>query len=132
MHELVINGTSYPLNFGMGFLRRINKQAAAPIADFPGKSIDLGFRYWYSRLTAMEDIFALENILLEGNHGLNPRMTQTILDEWFDDDDTDIDAVFQEVKDFLKQTNVLKKLIRMIEKDVRANQNPETADPETT
>ena len=126
MHEIVIGGVSYPLNFGMGFLREVNKQAKVPVAGFPGKSIDLGFRYLYGRMTGMEDVEALETILLEGNRNQNPRLTIAALDNYIDEEVEDIDELFKVVTDFLKQTNALKKTIRMIEEEQKTQEPPES------
>ena len=49
------------------------------------------------------------NILDVANKGQNPRVTRGLLDEYIDDEDTDIDELTETVMGFLKSANATKK-----------------------
>ncbi len=108
MMELIINGQVYQFKFGMGFLREINKQTNMPVDGLPGVKKDVGFRYALMNLVN-GDPDALVNILDVANKGQNPRVTRDLLDEYIDDEDTDIDELTETVMGFLKSANATKK-----------------------
>ena len=108
MMELTINGQVYQFNFGMGFLREINKQTNVPIDGVPGVKKDVGFRY--ALMNLMDgDPEALVNILDVANKGQNPRATRDLLDGYIDDENTDIDELTDTVMGFLKSANATKR-----------------------
>lgn len=111
MMELTIKGQVYQFNFGMGFLREINKQTNVPVDGAPGVKKDVGFRYALMNLTD-GDTEALVNVLDIANKGQNLRVTRNLLDEYIDDEDTDIDELFDTVMGFLKSANAVKKIVR--------------------
>lgn len=111
MMELTIKGQVYQFNFGMGFLREINKQTNVPVDGAPGVRKDVGFRYALMNLTD-GDTEALVNVLDIANKGQNLRVTRNLLDEYIDDEDTDIDELFDTVMGFLKSANAVKKIVR--------------------
>ena len=111
MMELTIKGQVYQFNFGMGFLREINKQTNVPVDGAPGVRKDVGFRYALMNLTD-GDTEALVNVLDIANKGQNLRVTRNLLDEYSDDEDTDIDELFDTVMGFLKSANAVKKIVR--------------------
>ena len=55
------------------------------------------------------DAQALEDVLLLANKGQEPRLTADVLEEYIEDEETDVDALFNGVIDFLKKSNVSKK-----------------------
>lgn len=108
MLELNINETVYQFNAGMGFLREINKTMGAPIDGVPGEKQYIGLRYKIGCLFD-NDLEALEDILIAMNKGFVPRITNKILDEYIEDENTDVDGLFSMVLDFLANANVTKK-----------------------
>ena len=120
MMELTINGQVYQFNFGMGFLREINKQTNVPIDGAPGVKKDVGFRY--ALMNLMDgDPEALVNILDVANKGQNPRATRDLLDGYIDDENRDIDELTDTVMGFLKSPNATKRttkeLLDAVEKE---------------
>lgn len=112
--ELTINGQVYQFNFGMGFLREMNKKVNAPVDGIKDVQKGIGLRYTVS--SVMDgDVEALEELLLTANKGQEPRVTQELLDEHIDDPDTDIDQLFEDVLGFLKTANATKKCLQEIE-----------------
>lgn len=127
MFELTMNEQVYQFNFGMGFMREINKKIGIPVDGLPNVKKNIGLQY-YVALVIDKDVEALVDILDTANKGMNPRITREVLDAYIDDPDTDIDALFDEVIDFLKQTNATKnvtmELLEAVEKE-KAKQETE-------
>lgn len=108
MMELTIDGNVYNFNFGYGFMKDLNPKVKQPVDGIPGKSEDVGMRYEIARLLD-GNIEALVNILMAANKGQTPRLTQKAMEAFIEDPDTDIDGLFDEVKDFLSRANVTRK-----------------------
>lgn len=109
MFELTINDNVYQFNFGMGFLRDIDPIVTKPIDDgVKGKVQNLGLRYTVGALID-NDPEALVDVLLRANKGCTPRLSQKEIESYIENENTDIDALFEEVLGFLKTANVTKK-----------------------
>ena len=108
MMELTINDQVYAFNFGMGFMRKINKTLVKPIDGIPGEKENIGLQFRIAGVIS-GDVEALVCVLDAANEGQNPRVTQALLDSYIDDEETDIDALFDTVIDFLKKANATKK-----------------------
>lgn len=106
MYEIEINGEVYQFNFGFGFLRSINK---AQVATSNGMSKEIGFQMKVGGLLD-GDVLDLVDVLYTANSGETPRITRKALEAYIEDPDTDIDALFSEVLDFLKKNNVTRTL----------------------
>lgn len=119
MFEIQINGTTYPLRFGMGFLRDINKLFMVPIKEVPGKYREAGLNY-YVGLIIDGDIEALAQVIILANKTEDPKINRNELDRWLENEDTDIDAVFDMVMDFFGRSNVTKKATRQVQENVEA------------
>lgn len=110
MFELTINEEVYQFNFGMGFLRDINKKIDIPVDGLPGVRENVGLRYTVGMLIA-NDLETLVEVLFTANKGFKPRVTPEKLDAYIEDADTDIDALFEKVLDFLKKSNATRKTV---------------------
>lgn len=123
MLELTINDVVYQFNFGMGFLREVNKKVSTPVDGLKDVNKNIGLQYMVAGVID-GDLEALVDILEVANKGQNPRITRAALDAYIDNEDTDIDALFDEVLDFLKSANATKKtvagLLEAIEKQKAA------------
>lgn len=108
MMELTINGHVYEFNFGMRFLREVNKKATAQVDGVKGAERNLGLRMAVAGIVD-GDVESLVDVLDLANKGRDPRATKTVLDSYIDDPDTDIDKLFEDVMDFLKKTNATRK-----------------------
>lgn len=120
MFELTINNTVYEFNFGMGFMRELDPTVTKPIEGVKGKVQNLGVQYAIAGIID-GDVEALGDVLIRGNKGFNPRLTQKDVDAFIEDADTNLDEVFEAVLGFLKSANVTKKitltLLETIEKE---------------
>lgn len=120
MFELTINGTVFQFKFGMGFLRDINRTLCKSMEGIPNEKQNIGLQYKIGGIID-GDIEALVEVLDIANKTENPRVTRPLLDAYIDDENTDIDRLFEDVLDFLKRTNATKKttlqLLEMVEKE---------------
>lgn len=119
MFELAINGIVYQFKFGIGFVREINKKGAkVPVKDAPGVTEDMGLILLVTKILD-GDVIALIDALEVANKGFDPRITRKILENHIDNEDTDIDELFETVKDFLEKTNAtrntMKKMMEALE-----------------
>lgn len=110
MLELTINDTVYQFNFGMGFMREINKTVNTPVDGLKDVKKNIGLQYSIAGIID-GDLEALVDLLDIANKGQNPRVTKTLLDKYIDDENTDVDALFESVIDFLKNANATKKTV---------------------
>ncbi len=115
--ELTINGQVYQFNFGMGFMREMNKKVSMPVDGVKDAKKNIGLRYAVTGIMD-GDVEALEDLLLVANKGQNPRATTEILDEYIDDPDTDINQLFEDTMGFLKNANATKKCVQNLEKTI--------------
>lgn len=116
-NELMINGNYYEFQFGMGFLRAINKTVSLPVEDVPNLSKNIGLRYAITNLMD-GDVEALSEVLLLANKGCEPRVTPEGLDAYIESDEVDIDALFEQVLDFLSKANATKKAVAAVKEAV--------------
>lgn len=106
MMELQIKGQVYQFKFGFGFMREIDKQQIVKAPN--GTQQNIGFQMAVGGILD-GDAQALEDVLLLANKGQEPRLTSDVLEEYIEDEETDVDALFDGVIDFLKKSNVSKK-----------------------
>ena len=97
---LTINGTEYEFNFGFGFVKAISR---VKLKD----GEEIGLRYRVAQLYDGNPE-ALVDVLMKARVKTNaPTMEE--LQDWLEDENTDIDAVFEQVLDFLSTANCSKK-----------------------
>ena len=118
MMELTINGTVYEFNFGMGFLREINKSVQTPVDGLKGVDKNIGLQFTVASIID-GDVEALVDALDIANKGMNPRLTRQTLDAYIDDADTDIDGLFSMVIDFLTKANATKKTVASLQEAIK-------------
>lgn len=109
MNELTIGGEVYAFNFGIGFMRALDKTLTVEEDHLKGVYRKVGLSYTIANLINY-DIEALMTILDLANKGQKPRLTPEALAKHIEDPDTDIEALIDEVVDFLSTANVTKKL----------------------
>ena len=124
MFELEINAQVYHFNLGLGFLREINKTTTVPVKDIPGKVTNMGMQYAFAELLD-GNVETLCDVLYIANKSQSPRLTKTDIDTYIDDEGTNIDALFDQVIDFLKNTNATKKETQTVLKRVTEAQEQE-------
>ena len=108
MFELVIKDVAYPLNFGMGFVRKLDKSVNIPVDGLPGVKKDIGLTYAIMSLMD-NDIVMLANVIDIANEGQNPRLTKSAIDAYLEDESTDIEELFDKILGFFKSANCTKR-----------------------
>lgn len=106
-----IDGVEYPLNFGMAFLRDID--GTMKVKDDSGVMRKVGFQNAVAGLID-GDPESLVDIILTAAKGQSPRLTKDILEAHIDDESTDIDALYEDVLDFLLKSNACRKKAQQI------------------
>lgn len=109
-NELVINGTTYEFNFGMGFIRQIDPKHTQKVN---GISQNIGLIVEMAKIMD-GDIIALYEALRMANKGLTPRLEQADFDKWVEDPATDIEALFKEVQGFFANSNCCKMTLKKL------------------
>ena len=122
MYELTINDVVYQFNFGMGFMREVNKKVCTPVDGLKDVKKNIGLQYLVASILD-GDVEALVEILAAANKGQNPRVTNALLDAYIDDENTDIDKLFEEVIDFLSNANATKKVTESLLKAMEEQKN---------
>lgn len=117
MMELTIDGKVYAFRFGMGFLREIDKTVEVPISGVPGKKENIGLQMAVRYLVG-GDVVTLVDVLDIANKTETPRVTKAMLDAYIEDENTDIDKLFDDTLDFLKNANATKKETNKILKEM--------------
>lgn len=110
MFELTINDQVYEFNFGMGFLREINKRVETPVDGLSEVRKNIGLQYMVAGILD-GDLEALVEVLDIANKGQSPRVTKSLLDSYIDSETTNIDELFSTVLDFLRRANATKKTV---------------------
>lgn len=121
MLELTIKDQVYEFNFGMGFLREVNKKYQKPIDGLKDAKENVGLQMMVAGVMAGSVEF-LVDVLEAANMGRKPRVTKAILDYYIDEECEDIDALFNEVLDFLSSANATKKLTLQMKEEYKKAQ----------
>ena len=117
MFELTIDNQVYQFNFGMGFMRRVNGNVAIPVDGLPNVKKNIGLQYAVAGIID-NDLEILVNVLDAANEGFSPRVTRAQLDSLIDNPETDVDALFAKVLDFLSNSNATQKITKTMVDEV--------------
>lgn len=107
MLELTIKDNVYQFKFGMGFMREIDGRVKRTNPEAPEVKVNIGLQMAIAGLVDKDPV-TLVDVLDIANKGQTPRVKRSELDDYIDDDDTDIDGIFDEVMDELKKRNATK------------------------
>lgn len=128
MMELTINGKVFQFKFGVGFMKEINKKITRiPNPDTPEVKQNVGLQFAVAGLMD-GDVEKLVEVLDVANKTEKPRVTVNDLCDYIDDENTDIDALFDEVLDFLRQSNATKKVTAAVAEMVEAERAKQAAE----
>lgn len=101
--ELTINDKKVQLNFGVRFVRELDKVAGMTVN---GQSFGFGLT---KSLTALQayDPAVLSDVIYSAAYGNKPRPTQNAIDD-FIDNCTDLGKVFDEIQKEIDESNAVK------------------------
>ena len=118
MFELTIKDTVYQFRFGLGFVREIDKTKTQKAEN--GTTVNVGLNYAVAALID-KDPLEIVNILEIANKTEQPRVNRKLLDEYIEDENTDFDALCEEMLDFFKRGNATKgkteAVLELVEKE---------------
>ena len=123
MLELTINAQVYKFKFGIGFMREMNKRQKH---TENGITKEIGLQMGIAGIIDgdIEDLITMLDI---SNKTESPRITRQLIEEYIEDENTNIEELFVKVLDFLKEANVTRKLttqlLEMVEAEKAKNKN---------
>lgn len=116
--ELTINGEVYNFKFGIAFLRDIDKTQTEKLPN--GTERKVGFAYAVAEIMD-GNILALSDVLVLANATEDKRVSREDLEAYLEDDNTNIDTVFDDVLRFLNKSNACKKQMQAMQKVIKEN-----------
>lgn len=120
MYTLEINGKNYPLNFGFDFMKKMNNKLTR-YDDGLGTEEKIGLQYVIAAVMD-KDVEQLVDVIMTANATESEKINRKELIEWLENDDTDIDAVFEAVDGFFSKANCTKNEHRKVVKMVQAGE----------
>lgn len=109
---LTINGKEYNFKFGIGFVNEIDKTA---MVNQNGAKFGIGLEVLMAKLKTW-DVLALADALILANKTEDPKISRKELDEYIENTETDIEQLFEDVIEGLKQSNVTRnKVVRQLQ-----------------
>lgn len=118
MFEITINGTVYKFKFGIGFVREVSNRRQVTLDS--GMKEDVGLEYVIAKIQE-GDIVALADVLDLGNkYAGEPRLTRSVIEVYLEDENTDIERLFDDVLDFFERNNATKKKVKKIKEATEA------------
>ena len=111
--ELTINEKVYNFKFGIGFVRHLDGKSSI---KQDGIQFGIGLETLIPNLLTGNTV-TLSDCLFVANMTENPRITQDQLDNYIDDEETNIDSLFDDVLEELKKSNATKKKAKMLMKE---------------
>lgn len=118
MLRLEINGREFSFHFGMGFLKEINSTVVIPIEGAAGAKQKKGLQMAIAGIID-GDVETLADVLYRANFNQEPRITRKELDDYIEDEGTDVDELFKSVLDFFGKANCTRKTYQGIQKAIQ-------------
>lgn len=115
--EITIKGQSYPLRFGLKFVKEVNGREMAPVDGLIGVEQGIGLNLMIANIIdgSVED---LASAIMTANKTEEPRIKEDDLLEFLEDDATNIDDVFEKVLGFFEKANCTRKMFQNVQKSV--------------
>lgn len=104
--ELTINGKKYQLNFGVGFVRNLDKFYG--LSNQAGFSLGLGLTKAIPALRSYDPAVLAEVVQCAAE----PAISLVDVDHYLDDPKTDIEKVFESVQKELSEANAVKLAVK--------------------
>ena len=105
--ELTINGKVYQFKASIAFMRSANNLVEEKV-DNTNLAQKVGLRYLIAGLID-GDVEQLINALDFMNTGFDQRLTRKEIEDFIEDENVDVDGIFEMVLDFLSKANVSKR-----------------------
>lgn len=102
--ELIINDKAYEFKFGIGFVKQLDEKYSL---TQNGLTFGIGLETLIPNLLT-GSVIALSECLYLANKTESPRVSASALDSYIEDENTDIEELFDKVVDELKKSNATK------------------------
>ena len=112
MFTLEINGTNYPLSFGFSFMQKMNKKLTRK-DEGTGQTEYLGLEYVIAKIKD-GDIETLVDVIMTANSTEGEKINKQDLIQWIENEDTDIEKVFEEVDGFFAKANCTRRAYKNV------------------
>lgn len=120
MLEITINETVYKFKFGLGFIRDLDKKISVKVRD--GINEDIGLNYIMAKVMNGDAVALVEVLDTANKYAGDPRITKKQLEDYIEDENTDIDELFQNTIDFFGKSNATKKLAENLMQELKKEQ----------
>lgn len=114
--ELTINGKVYQFKVSIAFMRLANNLVEEKV-DNTNLAQKVGLRYLIAGLID-GDVEQLINALDFMNTGFDQRLTRKEIEDFIEDENVDVDGIFEMVLDFLSKANVSKRTYKALMEQV--------------
>lgn len=114
--ELTINGKMYQFKASIAFMRLANNLVEEKV-DNTNLAQKVGLRYLIAGLID-GDVEQLINALDFMNTGFDQRLTRKEIEDFIEDENVDVDGIFEMVLDFLSKANVSKRTYKALMEQV--------------
>ncbi|CAH1853714.1 MULTISPECIES: tail assembly chaperone [Convivina] len=114
---LPINGKDEKFSFNMRFSELLDEFVKG---TNNGITFEVGLKMVMSKLIMEESPIALRDILLVANHAVGGKLTVKTLNDYFEEDGTDLDALSQMVITNLEETRFTSKVVAAVQKQAAA------------
>lgn len=114
--ELTINGKVYQFKASIAFMRLANNLVEEKV-DNTNLAQKVGLRYLIAGLID-GDVEQLINALDFMNTGFDQRLTRKEIEDFIEDENVDVDGIFEMVLDFLSKANVSKRTCNVLMEQV--------------
>lgn len=114
--ELTINGKVYQFKASIAFMRLANNLVEEKV-DNTNLAQKVGLRYLIAGLID-GDVEQLINALDFMNTGFDQRLTRKEIEDFIEDENVDVDGIFEMVLDFLSKANVSKRIYNALMEQV--------------
>ena len=125
--EITIKGQSYPLRFGLKFVKEVNGREMAPVDGLIGVEQGIGLNLMIANIID-GSIEELASAILTANKTEEPRIKEDDLLEFLEDESTNIDDVFEKVLGFFEKANCTRKMFQNVKKSVETAQKLQEAE----
>jgi len=109
MFELTINEKVYQFNFGFGFRREIDPKVTRKIDGVNGKVENLGLQTAIAGVMD-GDVDEIVNVLEAANKGFEPRITRKEIEDYLENENTNLDDLIEKLISFFERANCTKKI----------------------
>lgn len=116
--QLTIGEKDYSFKFGIGFVKKLDDQFTLNQGDF---KYGAGLENVLPKLV-MGDVVTLADVLIRANATESPKLQTKDLYDYIDDENTDIEGLFEEVLEELKNSNATKLKVANLTKEMDKQQ----------